>query len=131
MKNKHSISNLAKAIHRLKEMGFVVNKHPTKEMYDVHRIGSKEYCPSPDWPNYFARYGDPFDRNPREVIKFSNIYSNLNNQNTAKKQFVKSTAKRARKSSDHNLLKTNNYDLDKIDELPQIEWKTDDATYFD
>lgn len=130
MKDKHSNSNLANAIHHLKQIGFVVLKHPTKNKYDIHRIGRKEYCESPNYGSFWRKMPDyPFCHNERELIKFAKIYSSENNQNSVKKQYLKSSAKVVRKTRTRKTLQS--HDLDKIDELPRIDPKHDDETYWD
>lgn len=120
--------NLEKAITHLKKIGFAVFKHPEKELYDIHKIGHKELCDSPYF-NSTRNKNEPFDRNPREVIKFANIYSQNNNQNTAKKQSIKSSAKRVRKTTQQKAFNSKNFD--KIDELPMIDPKHDDESFWD
>jgi len=77
--------NTAEAISHLKHIGFTVTEKNGK--YDVHRRGYK--YPS-DMENY-----ELHPMSAREMIKFANVFSSANKQNTALKSKVKKNRKGA------------------------------------
>lgn len=115
-------SNTENAINRLRKLGWVVTKVGDK--WNVHRIGSKEYCYPPD------HIGPPIDmlKTDRELIKFAKCYSSENNQNTALKKNLKDHNGKERTYT-RNILNSKKDDIDDFLNLDKNEKREDIWTW--
>ena len=102
---KKKLSNFDNAVHRLRQMGFVVTEIEGK--YDVVRAAYKENL---DW-------GNRHEMTKRQIINFAKVFSSSNNQNTALKRIVKNLSKAKDRSHLRNILNSKKEDAE--DQIPQ------------
>lgn len=115
-------NNIQTSIAHLNRQGFVVFKHPSKPLYDVHRIGHKQYCHSPNYKpwissrqsRYYKYDQEPYIYTVRGLIQFAQDYSSNSKQRTTIKGNVKRFDKGKNRTAERCLI--NSRDLDKIED---------------
>ncbi len=119
--------NLQQSIDHLRRLGFVVSKHPHCDLYDIHRIGRKQFCPSalfeeywkPAWrlrPSMLYDWSqEPYCYRVRGVLRFARDHSAASRQRTTIKRNVKQTSKGKDRTFKRKL--TTSHDIQKIDDM--------------
>lgn len=110
------------AIDHLRHIGFVVNKHDKLPLYDIHRIGSKQYCPSPSfqrlWPMcdsaMYKWSKEPFVYTVRAVLRYAKDHSSSSKRRTSIKRNVKKNSKGRNRTIERIVI--NRGDIEAVDE---------------
>lgn len=134
-----SPSDIQTSIDHLKRIGFAVFKHPQKDLWDIHRVGRKQYCPSPNhkpWrPRgrsiYYNWDQEPFIYTNKGLIRFAREESSASRQNTTIKGRVKRFDKGKNRTAERNLI--NSRDLEVLEDQTshRSPTKTEDVWCWD